>query len=124
MENNFPTTPTVKDGKATLEWHNEFGERIRVELDIAKYTGQLIKPTPRLRKDVLSLLSLRIYHSDIDDIPLLPIIIDTLGKQKLIRDEDRQEYILNANEADFIEQACKVLIEYGNKLKKQQQFPL
>jgi hypothetical protein len=119
MENNFPTTPVVKDGKATLEWHNEFGERIRVELDNAKYTSHPIRPKPRSQRDALSLLPLRIYHSDMDDIPLLPIITNTLGKQKLIRDEDRQEHILNANEADFIEHACKVLIEYSDKLQKQ-----
>jgi hypothetical protein len=45
MENNFPTIPYVKDGNAILEWHNEFGERIRVKLDIAEYTSQPIRPT-------------------------------------------------------------------------------
>ena len=105
MENNFPTTPVVKDGKATLEWHNEFGERIRVELDIAKYTSHPIRPKPRSQRDALSLLPLRIYHSDMDDIPLLPIITNTLGKQKLIRDEDRQEHILNS-ERGRLHRAC------------------
>jgi hypothetical protein len=45
MENNFPTFPFVKDGNANLEWHNEFGERIRVKLVIAKYTSQPVKST-------------------------------------------------------------------------------
>jgi hypothetical protein len=45
MENNFPTITFVKDGNANLEWHNEFGERIRVKLDIAEYTILPIRPT-------------------------------------------------------------------------------
>jgi len=125
MDNNFPTTPVIKDGKATLEWQNQFGETITVELDIAK-AGPVPVPasviqTSSLEKSFSRLPILILHSDDLIPCPLTPIVTKVLGMSwpTLIIGTDGNKYILDADEAGFIERACKVLIEYGNKLQKQ-----
>jgi hypothetical protein len=122
---DFPTTPNVKDGQATLKWLNEFGETITVELD----TDKVSVPVPssvlqksRLDESLLERLPLLIHHSDnLIPCPLVPLITTIPGFPwpVLITGTDGNKYILAVNEAAFIEHACKVLIEYGSEMQKQ-----
>jgi hypothetical protein len=120
---DYPTKPIINGSKAKLSWQNIFGKTIIVELDTAQVINKPILPTGR-NTGKSGLTPIIIHHSDnLIPVPLLPIVMRFFGFSEplLVQGTDGQQYIVSAAEADFIEHACKVLMQYGETLVQKEQ---
>jgi hypothetical protein len=101
----YPTQAETTPDGLSMSWANEFGESITVALDTVKATSK--------DRHVL-LQALTITHTDnlLEGVILLPAITRIGGHHPTIRDRKGKAYILQDNEANFIDHAVRVIFGY------------